>query len=215
MAFKLNVVGLNKKIEKSLESASSIRKATILIKEKSELAGEKIVTQLQSEFDAHPATLELSQGSQANHRFFSRGNLASYFGLSESKIGEDLANIRGLLTVFKVKIDRDGLKYRIKIIFPPVGEFYSKTPAPSQAYGKSWLQSMEEGLVQNFGRFFFKRRGLEPYSRSGTGIQISNVISGGVSTVPKIPYIKSIYNKVLKDIDIGKALIGKALSKIK
>jgi len=211
MAYKLNITGITKTLDKAVIQASGSRKVTSLVKAKAEKVGARVAKDLEEEFDSHTVTKELSEGPQADHHFFSRGNIASFFGLNETKIGEDLEIMRGLLTVYKTNVKREGNKFTIKLIFTPLETFYQaiKSPTP-QSYGISWLKAMEEGLLQNFDRFFFKRQGLT-HSRSGTGIQTKGVIKGSVSSVPKIPYIKEIYQKVLKDVGRAKAYLSQSI----
>lgn len=218
---KINNVEILRQANNAIKNGAKDREIRVFLSTKAEDAAIKIGSQMQGEFEAHPVTRELSRGGEARTqvpgfpngpRGTRYGNLAAFFGLSESKIATDLEVIKGLLSKYDIKVTKKGsAKFQISINFPTLNEFYNVTPPPSDAYPVSWLRALENGLVQNFSHFLFRLRGFKGDSRSGTGVQVKNELRKGAQSVPAIPYIKEIYEKILQDSGRAKAALGQTI----
>lgn len=217
----INFLVINKKIKTALESGATTNRLQAIVRERANLAADSVVTVMNSEFDRHLVTKELSDGAGATTRQNlpsgpsggKYGNLAAYFGLPSDKIGEDLANLRGLLSVRRVEVVRNGLSFIIRLKFLNIENYYRATPPPDDSYSVSWLYAMEQAVVKNFGHFLFRLRGFKSdVSRSGTGVQVENTLRQA-SGFPKIPYISDIYQKVLGAAGKGRQIFAAAIRK--
>jgi hypothetical protein len=202
--------------KKALKEGIKAAEIKAELQDKALTSAKKIQEQLEREFDKHAVTKELQAENTRTSAFLSYGNIKAYFGLSDAKASSDMEAMRALFGSYNIKVTREQgtSNYRVKITFPKLEEFYALSQPPEGAYESSWLRLLEKGLLQNFDHFLFRRRGFKgAVSRSGTGIQIAYVILRGVlDTVPKIPYITDIYEKVLTN---SKDKVKQIMSSIK
>lgn len=218
---KINNVEIIRRATAAAKSGASETKIRAFLNAKAQGAAIKIGVELQKEFNAHSVTKELENGPEAITRVegFPKGpvgggygNIASFFGLSESKINRDIEVMKALFTNYKVTIIRKSPgQFRITISFPALESFYKATPPPSDAYPKSWLECLENGLLQNFSHFLFRLRGFKSDSRSGTGLQVEPVLRKGAQSVPSVPYIKRIYLNVLGQSGRAAAILRESI----
>lgn len=211
---KINIVSVLAKADKAIKSKKVEPQVKAKLQEKGLTAAIAIRKELEVAFDEHDVTKEL-KGSSAETGRFHYGNYKAYFGLNDTKVNAELQILRGLLGNFKLSVNKESEsgKFRIIIKFPEIKDFYEVTPPPEGAYRTSWLNALENGLLQNFDKFLFRVRGFPTAnSRSTTGIQTKHTITNKVFTIPGIPYITDIYKRVLYNTD---AVSGKIVEAIK
>lgn len=211
----VNSASIIRKAQAAIDSGAKSTQIRAILQEKGDKAARDIRDVLEYQLDNHPVTKELTSSNTNTSRFLSYGNIKAYFGLSDTKVKEDISVMKGLMGNFKVTIvkPQGTANYIITITFPQIEKYYDITPAPSDSYGVSWLRALEMGLLQNFTHFLFRTRGFpRADSRSGTGIQVVPFLHrGSLNTIPSISYITDVYKKVLGN----KAFIKEVISTIK
>ena len=199
MNVQVNSVALMRKMELAARQGIGQEAVRTRAKNQATLAAIEISDVLISELEGHPVTRELSGGTDANSSFLPKGNLASFFGLPQDLITSSLNEFRKLMdrpkSVTVKQLPGDKSKYEVSVNYPPLSEYYNRSPAPEE-YGGSWLEKMENGTLQNFKQFLV---GIGfANSRTGGGIQNPSIKKGKAFTVPHISYIKDIYRSVFK-----------------
>jgi hypothetical protein len=218
---KINSTSIIRKATDAIRNGAKEKEIRSFLNDKALSAATEISKNLQSEFDTHKVTSELRGGATGISYVEGMpkaplggkyGNIAAFFGLTDNKIASDLSIVRAILSRFTVKVTRKAAAtYEISVSFPKEKEFYDVTPPPSDSYSVSWLKALELGLLQNFSHFLFRLRGLNS-SRTGVAIQVENKLRGD-QQMPAVPYISSIYEKVLGAGEKSKQLLGNYIQK--
>lgn len=158
---------------------------------------EKIKSQMISEFENHPVTIEIKQGPSAKNTsgtLNGYGNLFSYIGFED---GDDpISPVIELLDKTTVQFSRLGNDGPIWNIFMPAKQdVWDITPMPWAA-GRSWAKGIESG-ISGLGYYLYtQRRNLEN-SRSGTAVQVDSNIRPGLR-FSNVKYISELLKKYEK-----------------
>ena len=191
-------------IDKKRLMADFIRTAapsiTVLATNEVMPAIEQAQREMIEEFVQHPVTQEINAGPKASNisgTLGGVGNLFSFLGFyqSENPTLNILEILRRAPYVSKVSSSPNGkINVYIKGL-PTTQEIFQNTPL-SWADGKSWAEGIEKG-VAGFGRFLYSDSGLNS-SRSGSALQIKNLLRGGKMRNTK--YISAIINNFINKI---------------
>jgi|TARA_B100001094_G_C17936213_1_gene673246 hypothetical protein len=146
----------------------------------------------------HPVSKEISDGSTASNisgTLGGYGNLFSFLGFDNGS--DPVAVIEGILSKklrHKVKPRGRG-SFLITVFIPEAKEIFADTPMP-WASGLSWAEGVEKG-VSNAAAYLFNPKGF-PDSKSGTGLQSQNKVSG--VSFKRTPYITNLIQQFKKDL---------------
>ena len=156
-------------------------------------AFEKIKKEMIEEFLAHPVSVEILGGPNAENTsetLGGYGNLFSFIGFNEGD--SPLQPIIDFLESSKIENSRDTESgFLMKIFLPSKEEVFSVTPMP-WANGRSWAEGIERG-ISGFGYYLNTDSNL---SRSSAGIQAQSVIRKG--KFKNTSYISALLNKYTK-----------------
>lgn len=154
----------------------------------------KIKKEMLAEFLAHPITVEIRGGPDAENSsgtLNGYGNLFSFIGFDQGD--NPIDEIEGILNLSKIEYGRDTeTGFTMKIYLPSKQDIFGSTPMPWAA-GRSWAEGIERGIA-GFGRYLNIDTAVN--SRSGAGIESESVIRKGKYT--PVPYISSLLNKYTK-----------------
>lgn len=165
--------------------------------------------QLLQDFDNHEVTRELNEGADAQNLSgtLKYGNLFSFIGFYDDDKPTEPVRI-ALDQIELVKGQRylrrrsgDKYSYHFKVRIPSRSEFESITPYPDTPAWRegSWLYGLERG-IPGFPYYLYDDKGIIK-SRSGTGIQVDNIIrnrGGGFSPTKYITLLLRDFSKNLK-----------------
>jgi len=145
------------------------------------------------EFDNHPVTKELEDGSKASNlsnTLGGIGNLFSFIGFEEGD--KPIAPVRKILStstkLVSVVQKKGRLDFEVVIDLPSKDSIAMSSPVPWAA-ARSWVLGIERGL-SGLGQFLVKPGA----GRSGGGIQIAGQLRGGSFKNKK--YISAILNSL-------------------
>lgn len=154
----------------------------------------KIKKEMLEEFLAHPVSIEIEDGPDAENSsgtLDGYGNLFSFIGFNEGDA--PLEPIVELLQSARIDADREtDTGFLMKIFIPSKEEIFSVTPMP-WASGRSWAEGIERG-ISGFGRYL--NTDSANTSRSGGGIEVQSVIRSG--KFKNTSYISALMNKYAK-----------------
>lgn len=209
----INIASIVRKAEEAMRNGKKESEIRTILQVKGEKGAALVAKELQKEFEDNKVTQEFRRGANESS-FTGYGNLAAFLGLSPVKLGTDLAAMKELLSFYFVKVTRKKgtTDFEVKVNFSPEKNFYNITEPPDNTYPMSWLKALEQGLLANFNKFIFEKGGVSG-SRSGTGVQIQGTIKNRAQTLPKIPYIKAVYDAVLNDVGRARSILGNAVRK--
>ena len=149
---------------------------------------------LLEEFEKHPVTREINEGTSATNisgTLNGHGNLFSYIGFSS---GDKPPNaIREILQKYEIRYHHTKTKTVINITVPTKEEIFKSTPLP-WATGRSWAKGIETG-ISGLGRYLHIN---SPRSRSGKGIQTKGRQRTG--RFSNTSYLSSLLNDYYKEI---------------
>ena len=158
------------------------------------VAFDKIKQEMLEEFLAHPVSIEIEGGPDAENSsgtLDGYGNLFSFIGFNEGD--SPLEPIVELLQSTRIELDREtNTGFLMKIFVPSKEDVFSVTPMP-WASGRSWAEGIERG-ISGFGRYL--NTDSVNSSRSGGGIEVQSVIRRG--KFKNTPYISALINKYAK-----------------
>lgn len=158
------------------------------------VAFDKIKQEMLEEFLAHPVSIEIEGGPDAENSsgtLDGYGNLFSFIGFNEGD--SPLEPIVELLQSTRIELDREtDTGFLMKIFVPSKEDVFSVTPMP-WASGRSWAEGIERG-ISGFGRYL--NTDSVNSSRSGGGIEVQSVIRRG--KFKNTPYISALINKYAK-----------------
>ena len=154
-------------------------------------------TKLLQEFDSHPVTQELkegSSGSNLSNTLGGYGNLFSFIGFNE---GQDPTTIvREFLSSF-IKLKKTSKKGSLNVnysITTPTMQDFGFAVMPWES-GKSWIEGVENGIS---GFNYYMSKAWEA-SRSGQAIQIDNKLRSKESSAG-IEYMSKILKNFKREI---------------
>jgi hypothetical protein len=220
----INNASILSKLNESLKTQEFSIVVASKLKESAREGSDVLSQQLKSRFESHDVTKELKSGADADGDVpgfpngpsgGTYGNLASFFGLTSSKISTDLGVLKSLFSDKNISVfRRNPTSYIIRISYPELEEFYRRSPPPSpDGYSFSWLEALENGLLQNFSKFLYTESRSLNNSRTRTGIQTENVLRGNAQTVPSISYIKEIFSSIFSDSNKIKILFSRFIKR--
>ena len=158
------------------------------------VAFDKIKQEMLEEFLAHPVSIEIEGGPDAENSsgtLDGYGNLFSFIGFNEGD--SPLEPIVELLQSTRIELDREtNTGFLMKIFVPSKEDVFSVSPMP-WASGRSWAEGIERG-ISGFGRYL--NTDSVNSSRSGGGIEVQSVIRRG--KFKNTPYISALINKYAK-----------------
>jgi hypothetical protein len=202
MAKKASSKSLAKELEKFVvrETVKQNRKA---FQQRIIAAFEKMKKEMLEEFLAHPVSVEILGGPNAENTsetLGGYGNLFSFIGFDEGD--SPLQTIIDLIESSKIEDSRDTESgFLMKIFIPSKEDIFSATPMP-WASGRSWAEGIERG-ISGFGYYLNTDSNS---SRSSAGIQAQSVIRRG--KFKNTPYISALINKYTKKFQqIGNSVV--------
>lgn len=202
MAKKASSKSLAKELEKFVvrETVKQNRKA---FQQRIIAAFEKMKKEMLEEFLAHPVSVEILGGPNAENTsetLGGYGNLFSFIGFDE--VDSPLQTIIDLIESSKIEDSRDTESgFLMKIFIPSKEDIFSATPMP-WASGRSWAEGIERG-ISGFGYYLNTDSNS---SRSKAGIQAQSVIRRG--KFKNTPYISALINKYTKKFQqIGNSVV--------
>lgn len=158
------------------------------------VAFDKIKQEMLEEFLAHPVSIEIEGGPDAENSsgtLDGYGNLFSFIGFNEGD--SPLEPIVETLQSTRIELSREtDTGFLMKIFVPSKEDIFSVTPMP-WASGRSWSEGIERG-ISGFGRYL--NTDSVNSSRSGGGIEVQSVIRRG--KFKNTPYISALINKYVK-----------------
>lgn len=161
-------------------------------------AFDKIKQEMLNEFLAHPVSVEIQAGPEAENSsgtLDGYGNLFSFIGFDRGS--DPLEPIVELLQSASIDADSEtDTGFLMKIMIPSKEDVFSVTPMP-WASGRSWAEGIERG-ISGFGRYL-NTENLAVYKNrigSGRGIQADSVIRGG--KFKNTSYISALLSKYAK-----------------
>lgn len=158
------------------------------------VAFDKIKQEMLEEFLAHPISIEIEGGPDAENSsgtLDGYGNLFSFIGFNEGD--SPLEPIVELLQSTRIELSREtDTGFLMKIFVPSKEDVFSVSPMP-WASGRSWAEGIERG-ISGFGRYL--NTDSANSSRSGGGIEVQSVIRRG--KFKNTPYISALINKYAK-----------------
>lgn len=156
-------------------------------------AFDKIKQEMLDEFLAHPVSVEIQAGPEAENSsgtLGGYGNLFSFIGFNDGE--NPLEPIIELLQSSRIEYSKDTQNgFLMKIFIPSKEDIFATTPMP-WATGRSWAEGIERG-ISGFGRYLNTDSNS---SRSGTGIEAQSVIRRG--KFKNSPYISALLSKYTK-----------------
>lgn len=195
---KLNYNRINKKITTATETWKGAEIAAI---SKFKAAKQQLI----QNFESHPVTLELKDGADAQNisGTLSYGNLFSFIGFYD---GDDPTEaVKAALeqisfTKGQKYIRRSGERYsyHFRVKTPSRSELESVTPYPDAWREGSWLYGLERG-ISGFPYYIFSDQEIIK-SRSGTGIQIKNMIRNRAGGFTPTKYITLLLRQFSEDM---------------
>jgi hypothetical protein len=202
MAKKASSKSFAKELEKFVvrETVKQNRKA---FQQRIIAAFEKMKKEMLEEFLAHPVSVEILGGPNAENTsetLGGYGNLFSFIGFDEGD--SPLQTIIDLIESSKIEDGRDTESgFLMKIFVPSKEDIFSATPMP-WASGRSWAEGIERG-ISGFGYYLNTDSNS---SRSSAGIQAQSVIRRG--KFKNTPYISALINKYTKKFQqIGNSVV--------
>jgi hypothetical protein len=202
MAKKASSKSFAKELEKFVvrETVKQNRKA---FQQRIIAAFEKMKKEMLEEFLAHPVSVEILGGPNAENTsdtLGGYGNLFSFIGFDEGD--SPLEPIIDFLESSKIENSRDTESgFLMKIFIPSKEDIFSATPVP-WASGRSWAEGIERG-ISGFGYYLNIDSNL---SRSSAGIQAQSVIRKG--KFKNTSYISALLNKYTKKFQqIGNTVV--------
>ena len=187
----------------------SIMRKAIKTRAFSKAAQKKVINNLRrakrvmlEEFDSHPVTKEISQGSKGinlTKTLGGYGNLFSFIGFNENS--NPVEKVRNFLGYWpRIKGKRvSGNKHYYIISIPDVADFGVVASMPWEM-GRSWVEGVETG-ISGFGYYMANVFGKDIKSRSGSAIQIDNRIRS--EHYRPTPYLAPIIKKLVIAILAG------------
>ncbi len=194
-------------LEKAIRNSTTVSKqADVLIKKR--IGGLKGV--ILKEFDRHPVTKELNQGSggvNISNTLNGVGNLFSFIGFYKGQnviapVREVLKSKFGLVGRQGKKRGRKGVEaFTYQIAFPSLKSFDLISRMPWES-GNSWVVGIEKG-ISGFSHYMYLKTGegkeLTSKSRSGKGLQSRKTLNVGIfKPTPYITEILANYRKRLR-----------------
>ena len=202
MAKKASSKSFAKELEKFVvrETVKQNRKA---FQQRIIAAFEKMKKEMLEEFLAHPVSVEILGGPNAENTsetLGGYGNLFSFIGFDEGD--SPLQTIIDLIESSKIEDSRDTESgFLMKIFIPSKEDIFSATPMP-WASGRSWAEGIERG-ISGFGYYLNTDSNS---SRSSAGIQAQSVIRKG--KFKNTSYISALLNKYTKKFQqIGNSVV--------
>lgn len=189
-------------------NTSSIREKIRRVSKVQKQINSKVFSQFENikdstiqEFESHPVTQEIKQGSNGgniSNTLGGVGNLYSFIGFSEGENPTEKAKAV-LNENLKITPNRgviSGNKYKIsyKVSYPSESDISSQTPLPWEP-GRSWISGIERG-ISGFG-FYMSKIFLK--GRSKTGLQSKNEVRSG--SFKTTSYWSEIINNFFKKIN--------------
>lgn len=163
--------------------------------------------QMMDDFNDHPVTRELEDGSLANNisGTLGYGNLFTFIGFYEGEDPTDdirqILNEAFLSREKKYEIKRNYFSFHYKVKAPTLDEIEVQTPYPDGWRGGSWTRGIEKG-ISNFPYYLFDDEDGYITSRSGHGIQIKNMVQNRGSFTPT-QYISQILRSFQNSLKAG------------
>lgn len=191
MAKKASSKSFTKQLEKFVikETVKQNRKA---FQQRIFSAFEKIKKEMIEEFLAHPVSIEILGGPNAQNTsdtLGGYGNLFSFIGFNKGD--SPLEPIIDLLKSSEIEESSDtDSGFFVKIIIPSKDDIFSVTPMP-WANGRSWAEGIERG-ISGFGQYLNSAN----KGHSGAGIQVESVMRSG--KFKNVQYIAALINKYTK-----------------
>ena len=191
-------------LEKTIRNSAVVsRGADVLIKKR--VGGLKGVTL--KEFDKHPVTRELSQGSAGvniSNTLNGIGNLFSFIGFykGQNVIGPVRDMLKSHFNLVGAQGKKKGLKgvqaFTYQIDFPSINSFDLGSRMPWES-GNNWVVGIERG-ISGFSHYMYLKFGegkeLSSKSRSGKGLQSRKTLNAGI--FKPVPYVTEILNNYRK-----------------
>lgn len=148
------------------------------------------------EFDSHPVTQEIQNGSSAfniSNTLGGYGNLFSFIGFPKgSNPITPVINMLQTIKLGPLKIQKRNKTFRFKVIVPSKQNFYNITKMPWEN-GRSWLFDIEKSISGLGSYLYLKYENSK--SRSGTGIQLDKNYKKVI--FKPVRYFNTMYNKFL------------------
>jgi hypothetical protein len=191
---KLNIKQLLKKRLTNSKSLQNLAYGAAIKK------SERLKKELVEEFDQHPVTKELEQGTSGTSSLLGgRGNLFGFLGFNE---GQNPIQI--LRTQIKSSIKITNPKGRVKKLTDTsfIYSFDISVPSDSQVYKvtplqwstKSWVKGVEKGIT-NYANTLFR-----PSKNSRSGIAIQSERKIGFIKFRPTPYITDMLSQLRKEL---------------
>jgi len=167
---------------------------------------EKAKSQLLSEFNAHPVTMELEMGPDGQNitnTLGGRGNLFSFIGFydDESPTGVVRSFFEDIRLRRSKPLARRAGASRARFIYTVEGytkeELFDATAKQTPWLGKSWLKGIESG-ISGLGQYLYWRGNDK--SRSGEANQASRKLRSGAYRPTK--YISELLSRFYKNLRV-------------
>jgi hypothetical protein len=205
MAKKVSIKSFAKELQKFVVRAV-VKQNRKAFQQRIIAAFEKIKKEMLEEFLAHPVSVEILGGPNAQNTsetLGGYGNLFSFIGFNEGD--SPLQSVIDLIESSKIEDGRDTESgFLMKIFLPSKEEVFSVTPMP-WASGRSWAEGIERG-ISGFGSYLNTDSNL---SRSSAGVQAQSVIrKGKFKNTAYISALLSKYAKKFQQIDKSVVLTG-------
>lgn len=192
IGYKINLPSIKKKISKSSKYQGTLDNVA---NKKFKEAKEKLI----QDFQSHPVTMEISQGSDAQNlsgTLGGYGNLYTFIGFSGNFNPTTLVRefLRSAIQMKKVP-NAGSLNVNYSVKVPSLGDFdVAKMPWEG---GNNWVEGVENG-ISGFSYYMSK---ASKASRSGKGIQINNKLRS-ISSSSNVKYMSQILNNFKKRIKV-------------
>ena len=209
--YTVNIASAVKRAKTALTTGNTPKKIKAELAARAEKAAPRISKDLVTSFNQHPVTKELTAYNltKKSELMGGYGNLASFYGLEIERIARHFMLFKGLFMGHKTTVTQSGTVFTVRLVFPPVADFYAVAEAP-KGYGGSWLEKLEKlgSFAQTLETFLWtgmadggKRNRIRRIngSRTGYAAQVPEMAYRTKFNpfIPEIPYITDIYQQVL------------------
>jgi hypothetical protein len=150
--------------------------------------------ELIEEFNNHPVTMEIAAGPEAENysgTLGRKGNLFSFIGFNEGS--DPIAPVRELLekiSLSSVSARRKNGVFEFRVNIPSKEEIESVSKMPWET-GRSWVYDVERA-ISGLSHYLWGQ--FNSNSRSGTGLQVEESLTTGLTFTP-VRYLATLMEK--------------------